>query len=83
METELDDELEDEELSAGLCTVVFGGIGAETDGVVFDATGVTKSVGTARLTLAPGREVIGTGDGREGAVDEFIAVSSHAFIQPW
>lgn len=83
MEIGLDDEFEDEELSAGLCTAVVEGTGAETEGVVFSVTGATKSVGTARLTVAPGREVTGTGDGIEGAVEEFIAESSQAFIHPW
>ena len=77
----LEDGLAAEELAAGLSLIVDVDIGAATEDV-FAAIGVTKVVGKARLTLAPCREVTGTGDGMEGAVEEFMAVSSQALIQP-
>lgn len=82
-ETVLEDELAAEELGAGLSLIVDMNSGVATEDV-FAIIGVTKVVGKARLTLAvaPCREVTGTGDGMEGAVEEFMAVSSQAFIQP-
>ena len=45
--------------------------------------GVTNVVGKAKVTLAPcAGEVTGTGAGTAGAVEEFMAESSHAWIQP-
>ena len=80
MEVELDNKLGDNDLSAGLCTMVDEAIRSVTDDV--NVTGVIKVVGNARLTLAPCWEVTGTGDGIEGAVEEFMAESSQALIQP-
>lgn len=45
--------------------------------------GVTRVVGTLRLTLAPPAGVVtGTGAGIEGAAEEFMAESSQALIHP-
>ena len=82
-ETVLEDRLAGEELAARLSLIDDEVNGAAIEEVVV-AIGVTMVVGKARLTLtlAPCREVTGTGDGMEGAVEEFMAVSSQAFIQP-
>ena len=77
----LEDRLEDEELSTGLCTAA----GEDVDTAIGDdvrAMGVTRVVGNARLTLAPFREVIATGEGIEGAVEVFMAESSQSLIHP-
>ena len=78
---ELKDRLEDEELSTGLCTAAGEDVDAAID-VGVRAIGVTKVVGNAKLTLAPLREVTGTGAGIEGAVEVFMAESSHSLIHP-
>ena len=59
----LRDRLEDEGLSTGLSTGLCTAAGEDVDAAIGDgvrAIGVTRVVGSARLTLAPFREVTGT-----------------------
>lgn len=77
----LEDKLEDDELSTGLCTAA----GEDVEAAIGDgvrAIGVTRVVGNARLTLAPFREVTGIGEGIEGVVEVFMAESSQSLIHP-
>lgn len=78
---ELNDELREEELATEVGTSAFGDVDTARE-EVNGAIGVTRVVGNARLTVAPFREVIGTGEGIEGAVEVFIAESSQVLIQP-
>lgn len=80
-EEDVDDRAEEEEPGIRLWTTAGEDVGAAINAVV-GAMGVTKVVGSARLTLAPFRDVTGTGEGMEGAADVFIAESIQVLIHP-